>query len=144
MAHPCCYWLIIWCVIAAAGPSKNDSLGYDWAIIVGGANAPSEKISKSGLCGPSKTQDEGKQCHWAINIITFVFCCDCFTASSHRCIFIWQLAPQLAIRHCIFPAGPCSITLESDLLVTRRIVFLPALFAPDLVCHMCSWCSSTG
>lgn len=44
--------------VVAAGPSKNASLGYDWAVIVGGSSAPSEK-TPNGLCGPSKAKDEG-------------------------------------------------------------------------------------
>ncbi|WIA19251.1 hypothetical protein OEZ85_003888 [Tetradesmus obliquus] len=44
--------------VVAAGPSKDKSIGYDWAIIVGGASAPSEPTA-SGLCGPSKAKDEG-------------------------------------------------------------------------------------
>eukprot|EP00878_Enallax_costatus_P002066 GHUV01002232.1.p1 GENE.GHUV01002232.1~~GHUV01002232.1.p1 ORF type:complete len:276 (+),score=66.00 GHUV01002232.1:187-1014(+) len=45
--------------VVAVGPSKNSTLGYDWAIIVGGTSAPSEKNTTSGLCTPSKAQDEG-------------------------------------------------------------------------------------
>lgn len=45
------YWVV------AAGPSKNASIGYDWAIISGGARAPSE-VTAAG-CSPSQARDEG-------------------------------------------------------------------------------------
>lgn len=45
------YWVV------AAGPSKNASLGYDWAIINGGAGAPSG-VTPAG-CSPSEARDEG-------------------------------------------------------------------------------------
>jgi hypothetical protein len=44
--------------VVAVGPSKNSTLGYDWAIIVGGATAPSN-LTASGLCGPSSAKNEG-------------------------------------------------------------------------------------
>lgn len=44
--------------VVAVGLSANAALGYDWAIIVGGSTAPSEKTA-SGLCGPSQAKDEG-------------------------------------------------------------------------------------
>eukprot|EP00882_Tetradesmus_deserticola_P011514 GHRQ01012181.1.p1 GENE.GHRQ01012181.1~~GHRQ01012181.1.p1 ORF type:complete len:325 (+),score=101.49 GHRQ01012181.1:118-1092(+) len=44
--------------VVAAGPSQDKRIGYDWAIIVGGAAAPSEPTA-DGLCAPSKAQDEG-------------------------------------------------------------------------------------
>jgi apolipoprotein D and lipocalin family protein len=44
--------------VVAVGPSNNSSLGYDWAIIVGGATAPSNATAQ-GLCGPSSAKNEG-------------------------------------------------------------------------------------
>jgi hypothetical protein len=44
-------------IFTISGPSKDEKLGYEWAIIVGGGEAPSQTTDKG--CAPSEAKNEG-------------------------------------------------------------------------------------